>query len=329
MRISAQSGGQGFMVKENSSCWILLPSHLLGITGKIEVESSPAPSIFGRGRAFADFWDGMDFAIGFVEQASFDTACNQPMDVITQPSKTAVPQLQGTLRFTQPGGALSQYPMTIVDTTDHKTFVAEFNAPDDRPQQGVSGAFMFAAGAPIGMAIRTPDGARKLTFLRIEEISFAVQRWIGHRARAVTAPVLPVTSEPDGALPLKLEAYDTPSVSPETGPENLATGNGAYHFNFTKPVTLTFGVTDGEAKGVSRVVIKSEGDGAKPLGVRVSVDAGIEPSPHPVYFAGGNMSPAGVYDSKTRREKFARRVVIQIESVQGAGPVRIDRVDVY
>ena len=317
------------MVKENGNCWILLPSHLLGLTGDIQVESSPAPSVLGRGRAFADFWESMDFAIGFVNQSSFEKACTQPLKSVTQPTKKAGPQLRGVLRYTEAGGSFSQYPMTIVDTTDHKTFVAEFNSSDKFPQQGVSGSFLFVEGAPIGMATRTPDGARRFTFLRIEEIGFSVQRWLDHRARAVTKPVVHAAPGLKGALPLELEAFDTPPVSPETGPENLATGEGAYHFDFTNPVTLSFSITEEDAIGVSRVVVKSEGEGAKPLSIRISVDANIKPSLHPTYFARGEMNPAGTYDTNKRSERYARRIIVRIESVQGTGPVRIDRVEVY
>lgn len=329
VRVTAQSDGQGFMVKENGTCWVLMPKHLLDAFGGIAVETSPAPSVLGRGRAFADFWGDMDFAIGFVEQAAGGTACTEPLDMILQSGAHAGQQMRGSLRFTEPGGALSQYPMTIVDTSDHKTFVAEFTDPNDQPQQGVSGSFLFAGDRPLGMAIQTPDGARRLTFIRIEEMAFATSQWLVHRARAVTAPTPQAVAVEDGALPLKLEDFNVSALSAETGPENLASGNGAYHFDYTRPVTLTFGVTSGDAVGVSRVKIVSEGEGAKPLSIRVFVDAALTPSPNPIYFARADMTPGGTFDTGPRAEKYARRVIVRIESVQGEGPVRIDRVEVY
>jgi hypothetical protein len=41
------------------------------------------------------------------------------------------------------------------------------------------------------------------------------------------------------------------------------------------------------------------------------------------------MSPNGVYESGERAERFARRIIVTIDSVQGEGPVRIDRIEVY
>lgn len=317
------------MVKENGTCWVLLPQHLLDEFGGFEIETSPAPSVRGRGRAFADFWGGMDFAIGYVEQAAGGAACTASLDTITRSIASAGPQIQGTLRYTEVGGALTQFPMVIVETADHKTFVAEFTSPKDRPQQGLSGSFLFAGNAPLGMAIQTPDGARRLKFIRIEEMGFAMRQWLSHRARAVVAPKLQHVVTAERGLPLKLLDFNTPSISPETGPENLATGSGAYHFNFVGPVTLIFGITDGDPIGVSRVKVASEGDGAKPLSIRVFIDPAVEPSDNPTWFARAEMNPAGNFDTTPRAEKFARRVIIRIESVQGEGPVRIDRIEVH
>lgn len=329
VRISAQSDGQGYMVKDNGICWVLMPRHLLDEFGFIEVETSPAPSLRGGGEAFADFWDGMDFAIGVVGQAAGTTACTAGLETISQTRMTAGQVLRGDLRFVEAGGGITQRPMRIVDTLDHKTFVAEFTDPDDRAFQGLSGAFLFSQDLPIGMAIQSPDGANRMTFIRIEEIAFATRSWLDGRARAVTTAVEENVAEVEaGQHPLELLEYQTPPLSPATSAENLATGSGAYHFDFTGPTTLVFGVGDGSAVGVSRVRILSRGDGAKPLGVRVMIDPSQDGG-NPQRFTRGQMPPTGEYDSGERAERFARRVIITIDSVQGAGPVRIDRVEVY
>ena len=317
------------MIKENGICWVLMPSHLLDEFGIIEVETSPAPSVRGSGEAYADFWEGMDFAVGYVGQAAGTTACTAGFETVTQTRVTAGQVLRGDLRSVEAGGGITQRPMRIIDTLDHKTFVAEFTDPTDTAFQGLSGAFLFAQGQPIGMAIQSPDGSNRMTFIRIEEIAFATQRWFAGRARAVTnATEAPGGTSKEGQLPITLLEYQTPPVSPEVGAENLATGTGAYHFDFSGPTTLVFGVGSGGAEGVSQVRVISEGDGAKPLGLRIMIDPSSNGG-NPQRFARGQMSPNGVYDSTERAERFARRIILTIETVQGVGPVRIDRIEVY
>lgn len=329
VKITAASDGQGYAFKDNGICWVLMPSHLLDEFGFFEVETSPAPSVRGSGEGFADFWGGMDFAIGVVGEAAGDTACTAPIDTINQTRVTAGAVLRGDLRFVEPGGGLTQRPMRIVDTLDHKTFIAEFTDPDDRAFQGLSGGFLFAQDLPVGMAIQSPDGGNRMTFIRIEEIGFATRRWLDGRARAVTsaAPTVSVQSQ-EGQLPLTLLDYQTSPVSPETAPKNLADGIGAYHFEFTGPTTLVFGIDAEAAVGVSRVRILSEGEGAKPLAVNVMIDSSSNGG-NPQRFYRGQMTPTGVFDSNERAERFARRIIVRIDSVQGAGPVRIDRIEVY
>ncbi len=317
------------MVKDNGICWVLMPSHLLDEFGFIEVETSPAPSLRGSGEAYADFWTGMDFAIGVVGQAAGNTACTAQMSTIMQTSATAGAVLRGDLRFVEAGGGITQRPMRIVDTLDHKTFVAEFTEPGDRAFQGLSGAFLFAQGLPVGMAIQSPDGGNRMTFIRIEEMGFATQRWLAGRARAVTSAAPDAAPQAqEGQHALRLLDYQTPPLSPDTSPENLANGTGPYRFEFTGPSTLVFGVGDGEAVGVSRVVVRAQSDSAKPLGLRVMIDPSANGG-NAQRFAREEMSPTGEFDSGKKAERFARRIIVTIDSVQGSGPVQIDSVEVY
>ncbi len=328
VRIDAHQNGQGFMFKDSGICWVLMPRHLLdGDRNGFEAETSPAPSVFGNGSAFTDFWDGMDFAIGNLRQAAGDTACTAPLDLINQTRALAGRVQRGFLRYVEVGGNIADYPMAIVDTGDHKTFDAEFTRPDDEAYQGMSGGFFFAQGRPVGMVTKSPDGARRMTFIRIEEIAFATRQWLAGRARnVVLVPNRPAADQ--GQLPLRLLGYDTPPISPDTSAEGLADATGAYQFDFAMPTTLTFGVGDGAAVGVSRVLVVSEGDGAKPLAIRVLIDPSVAGG-NPQRFARGEMPPDGRFDTTLRAERFARRVIITIDSVQGSGPIRIDRVEVY
>ncbi len=328
IRIEARQNGQGFMFKNTGICWVLMPRHLLdGDRNAFEAETSPAPSVFGNGSAFTDFWDGMDFAIGSLRQVAGDTACTASLNDVSQTRVVAGRVQRGFLRYVEVGGNIADYPMAIVDTGDHKTFDAEFTRAEDAAFQGMSGGFFFAQGQLVGMVTKSPDGARRMTFIRIEEIAFATRQWLAGRARNVV--LVPKTQAADlGQLPLRLLSYDTPSVSPDTSAEGLANTTGAYHFDFTGPTTLTFGVGDGGAVGVSRVRVISEGDGAKPLGIRVLIDASAAGG-NPQRFARGEMTPDGEFDTAPRAERFARRVIIAVDSVQGSGPVRIDRVEVY
>lgn len=317
------------MVKDNGICWVLMPSHLLDAFGQIEVETSPAPSVYGSGEAYPDFWEGMDFAIGVVGQAAGRTACTAELGMIMQTRKTAGAVLRGDLRFVEPGGGVTQRPMRIVDTLDHKTFVAEFEDPDDRAFQGLSGAFLFADELPVGMAIQSPDGAQRMTFIRIEELGFATRRWLAGRARAVTSAATETVAQPEeGQHELRLLDYQTQALTPDASPENLATRSGPYRFEFTGRTTLVFGVGDGEAVGVSRVRIRSQADAAKPLAIRVMIDPSAAGG-NPQRFDRGEMTPTGSFDSGKKSERFARRVIVTIDSVQGSGPVQIDSVEVY
>lgn len=317
------------MFKDSGICWVLMPRHLLDdLDDRFEAETSPAPSLFGNGTAFADFWDGMDFAIGNLRQAAGDTACTASLEDISQTRLVAGRVQRGFLRYVEIGGNVVDYPMTIVDTGDHKTFDAEFTRAGDRAFQGMSGGFFFAQGQPVGMVVRSPDGGLRMTFIRIEEIAFATRQWLAGRSRNVVLVPNAQAAE-RGQLPLRLLDYGTPPVSPDTSAEGLANATGAYHFDFTGPTTLTFGVGEGAAAvGVSRVRVVSEGDGAKPLGIRIMIDPS-EGGGNPQRFARGEMAPDGTFDTSDRAERFARRVIIAIDSVQGAGPVRIDRVEVY
>jgi len=142
VRITANETGQGYMIKEDGNCWVLMPKHLLNSTAlvhSIEVETSPAPSLRGEGRAYPEFWDGMDFALGIVGQKAGAAACTAGLETITQTRIVAGRVLRGELRVVQEGGGLLQYPMRITDTLDHKTFVAEYTDPGVFAEQGRSG----------------------------------------------------------------------------------------------------------------------------------------------------------------------------------------------
>jgi len=329
VRIDAAEIGQGYIFKENGICWVLLPRHLLDDSGIISVETSPAPSTLGSGEAYADFWDGMDFAVGYVGQAAGAASCKATLDIVEQTSVSAGPQLSGTLRLVEPGGALVQYPMQITQTLSHRTFVAEFRDQSQTAFQGMSGAFLFVGDYPIGMAVRTPEGQRQMEFIRIEEIAFATKRWLDGRARNVLRIVdssATVVADVEGSgHQLTLVDYNTAPTTPDLGPEGLANRNGAYHFDVDGVVRLTFSFEDDQGRGVERVRVISEGTGAKPLAIRVIVDPSVDQS-NPQQFHRGQMSPSGLFDTNTRSERYARWVTIFIESVQGEGPVRIDKI---
>ncbi len=336
VRVTADEIGQGFMFRDEGTCWVLMPKHLLdaeALIHRIEVETSPAPSLRGEGRAYAEFWEDMDLAIGYVGQEAGSEGCSERLGTVTQTRIVAGRVLGGALRVVLEGGSVLQYPMRIVDMTDHKTFVAEYLDPAVSAQKGRSGAFLFAGDLPIGMAIKAgPDNdTRQQTFIRIEELGFAARQWLAGRARALIPGESEdtQTGEDAAGYSLGLIEYDTAPVSPDKGPANLADGRGAYVFDFSGSTTLTFSVADGTPVGVSRVRVVTNGDGAKPLRIRVMIDAGSADRPNPQRFAQGQMNPEGVFDTGERGERFARRVVIAIDSVQGQGPVRIDRIEVY
>lgn len=189
--VTVQSGdefGHGFMVRQGSTCYVLLPKHVAAGQRRVTVFSA-APVVHSGALVETPFWDGMDLAIGVVRGA-IEKRCTielSSLDISAQPESGARTQL---LRLRQ-SGEPERVEMLV---TDSQYLTLEADIADGKSElfKGTSGAFLFAENKPLGMVIEalSPTKGR---FIRIEEI---YQTWRGASAAVLASPLRMPTRRP-------------------------------------------------------------------------------------------------------------------------------------
>lgn len=319
----------GYMFEFSGNCYVAAPSHAVRLGGRAAIATSE-PVVNGGGVADLPFWDGLDLAVIVVNRGLTERCRGQGANILSA-SFDPVANQRGNMILIRSSGQVLRRPMRI-SKTNYLTFEADFldvaDPNADEIFQGMSGTFLFVNGTPVGMAIEKA-GPTTLRFMRIEEVSLNLGRWLGTQGAVFIAP--PSDLDPvDGSLPLVLIDAQTPAVDTDSFPENFLTEAGAYIFEPSGPASIILQIDNDAAQSVRQVIMQTasvEGQSV-PQGVRIEVDSSRGDRPRWRHFWGGQMRRDGVLDTGPRSATFARRIRITITSAWGPGPVRIDQIKV-
>lgn len=251
---SGDQNGHGFLVREGTVCYLVLPKHVAAGRRNVTVFSA-APVVHSSALIETPFWDGMDLAIGIVRGEVEDRCVRRlsELDATAQPETGANVQM---LRLRQ-SGEPERIPMRITDS-QYLTLDAEIADGKSELFKGTSGAFLFAGETPVGMAIETvsPTEGR---FIRIEEIFQNVERRVKRRSGFAKVELQSQTPEPtvDDGVPFDFVSATLPPIDPDYSEANLA-GPGSYVFSLTRPNRLAFKARGGTAATVSQIQLRSE-----------------------------------------------------------------------
>ena len=323
--------GYGFMFEHFGNCYVVLPRHVAGQDFYPRINLSTAsPVVNGTGAVFRPFWDGMDLVVAVASEA-LKPRCTASLDDLAL-SRRAQTAGSGQLLRLLPDGSEERVQIEIEDR-GYLTFNGRVAVTDDAQiAQGTSGAFVFAFGEPIGMAITSNDN-RRATFMRSEEIHLNLSRYLAQSGGAL-AIQQPNVSDSESAesidtLPLALVSSSVPSVSPSLAPENML-GDGLFVFEPTPHMVFDFRFESDEAQPMSRLRIVSPSDDgyALPKNILVQVSAEAQGGGFRTLMR-GQASLDGALDTGDIAPRFVRRIRIVIIDAWSDGAVAIDRVVAY
>lgn len=322
----ANEFGFGWMFSNSGTCYVILPSHVASDSFFLTLRTA-APVTSGSATVIRPFWNGMDLALA-VARGGIEPRCVETADRL-QASPTAKRASRAQLERLTPAGEIDRTPITIEDR-EYLTFTGVVAPGETGIGQGTSGAFAFAQGEPIGMAI-TSDADDRATFMRIEEIALNVQRYIsehGTAFRTTTAPAIPSTETAD-RLTLRLESASNAPINPAF-PAEAVLGDGQYVFEARGRPTLVLAIDGDTGVGLSRLVFNA----SKDAGYGMPRDIKIEFSPFPdarrwFNFGTFQMGPDGVLDTGEVQPRSARMIRITVRNVWGQSPVVLDSVAAF
>lgn len=326
--VAVQNGperGHGWMFLDGGVCYLILPRHLAEPLGRMRVRTA-APvaeaNAFGR----TPFWPGIDLAVATVDDR-LRPRCTGSLADLDLPAALLDVRTAQLERLTG-AGEIERTTLTVGDRT-YLTFNGV--VPEgERVAEGTSGAFAFASGRPIGMAV-TSDGDRRAQFIRAGEIRINVARWLREHGRPFSAEM---TAGPTGELdqsdlPIRFESASTPPVEPGYVGENLTQKDGIYVAQAQGgSITLLFRLGDGSAAvPLSQVMIDvPPGTGfAVPQDVLIEFSA-REDGQSMRIFARGEMGLDGRFISDRLAPRNARWLRVRILNAWDPGPVAIGRV---
>jgi len=324
--VTVQSGdqfGHGFMVRQASTCYVLLPKHVAAGKRRVTVFSA-APVVHSGALVETPFWDGMDLAIGVVRGA-IEKRCIidlSSLDISAQPENGARTQL---LRLRQ-SGEPERVEMLV---TDSQYLTLEAEIADGRSElfKGTSGAFLFAENKPLGMVVEalSPTAGR---FIRIEEIYQNVARRVSRRAgfsvADADAPVVAADGD-DIGLAFRLDGALLPPIAPDFSESNLS-GSGSYVFQLTRPNRIAFQAAGDESVSLSQVRLRAdiESGFAVPRDIRIDVSSSPDGQRTRPFYS-GEMPSDGVLVAKAQPTRV-RWVFVTVSSGWDSSQIGLDSV---
>ena len=312
------------MFRHAGSCYVALPAHVAGPLPRITV-STAAPVASDQAVVVAPFWPGLDLALGVLGRGALDARCTAALGDLA-PTIRSRDAAEATILRVSPVGEEERLRVRIIDR-DYLTFTAELESDGDAIAQGTSGAFAFAAGRPIGMAITSDDPSRA-RFMRSEEIALNLSRFLTEQGVAFSAPSGPEADprpEAGGTLALGRASSTTPPVLPQHGVGNLL-GDGLYVFRPTGPVEIVLRLDGKAAAALRRLRLTAPAEGyAVPKDIVVQLDAGADGTRFR-HWTQGQMRPDGVFDTGRLAGRNARWIKIVVRNAWGEGDVALDEV---
>lgn len=313
--------GYGWMFHHAGACYAALPAHVAGALPFVTISTS-APVVSDVATVVKPFWPGVDLAVAVIGEGPLRPRCVARLADLT-PTPAALSAQMAQLRRISPVGEEWEVPIRVIER-DYLSLTAETVREGDTIFQGVSGAFAFAAGRPIGMAIESGD-PRRAFFMRAEEIALNVGRYIADQGRAF-APRPVADAIPAEGHPIRDIRANAAPILPQYGPDNLI-GDGLWIVRPEGPVRLTFRVGGREAVPVRRVrlLAPTDGDTTIPKAVSIQLDVG-ERGDRFRFWVSGEMRPDGVFDTGPRAARNARWVRIEIANAWGDGDLALSRI---
>ncbi|NDW04160.1 hypothetical protein [Jiella pacifica] len=225
---------------------------------------------------------------------------------------------------------------------EHVEIEPTSDAPKGRIAKGTSGSVLMVNGVPAGLAVTTAgdDGAR---VLRMDAIVNRLDRFVNDRNPADLAEGTPVKSADLEAAPhvghsFEITEWSALPAEPQFAAKNLEGGSNALPYIAqagSEPVTLKLTFTGSNTQIIRSIQLVSEtgGDDAEdalqttiPKAIEITVDSSSSGS-RPRVLPGGDMSPAGLFETKIGGGTKARTVTLRLRSAWQTGlPIRIDRV---
>ncbi len=318
--------GFGWMFAHRGSCYVILPAHVAGDSFFLTLRSA-APVASGSATVIRPFWQGIDLALA-VARGGIEPRCVETVDRLDAPA-AARRATRAQLERLTPSGETDRTPIAVEDR-QYLTFTGVLAEGGAGIGQGTSGAFAFANGAPIGMAI-TSDAEDRAEFMRIEEIAMNVNRYLSEHGtvfQTTPAPSVPGSEASDG-LPLELERANLPPVNPSFPPEAVL-GDGLYVFEAAGRPEMVFRIATESSAGLSRVMVTAPTD----AGYGFPRDVKVEFTPFPdarrwFDFGTFRMAADGVLDTGSIQPRSARMIRLTVQNVWGESPVAVDRVAAF
>lgn len=327
--VTVQSGdefGHGFMVRQGSTCYLLLPKHVAAGQRRVTVFSA-APVVHSGALVETPFWDGMDLAIGVVRGA-IEKRCTvelSSLDISAQPESGARTQL---LRLRQ-SGEPERVEMLVTDS-QYLTLEAEIADGKSELFKGTSGAFLFADDKPLGMVIEalSPTKGR---FIRIEEIYQNVARRVSRRAGFAIAGAdadTPATTADDDGLAFQFVSATLSPTTPDLSESNL-NGPGSYVFQLTRPNRMAFQVAGGKTVSLSQVRLRADTASgyAVPRDIRIDVSSSPDGQRTRPFYS-GEMPSDGVLVAKAQPTR-ARWVFVTVASGWDSSRIGLDAISFH
>lgn len=313
------------MFGRGGSCYIVMPKHVAGPFPRVTI-STAAPVETSTATVIAPFWQGIDLALGVARGALLDR-CTGNLGDLTETSAVLNATAGDLLRLT-PNGEETRNRVRIGDR-NYLTFTGTLETSGTDIAQGTSGAFAFADGRPLGMAISS-DGPTRAAFMRSGEILIHVRRFLEEQGGAY-APSAEVAAKTEstvpGALPLQYVRSSAPPLNPRFAPENMV-GTGQFVFSPQRRMSFVFGFDDITA--VSRVMIRSTASASQTTPKNIIVRWSLDPEGRRFgSWHRGEMGPDGVFDSGQMAARNLRYVEIIVLNTWSAGEVVIDAVTAY
>lgn len=315
--------GFGYMFEEGGICYAAMPRHVAGTFPHVTL-STAAPVVTGTGIVQDPFWPGIDLVVVVVREGLAER-CTGTLDDF-RPSPSARTAAEAQLMRLDPAGGEDRATVQIVDR-DYLSLTGRLTGPDADIAQGTSGAFAFAQGEPIGMAIQSDDPGRAY-FMRSEEIALNIGRFMTERSGGfVDAPVPGAVASAAGpGLSLVLFSSSAAPVNPAFAPENML-GDGMFVFDPTTSAVLDFRFEPEGTRPIGRVRITSPTDQgyALPKSILVQIAPNADSGRYlPLYR--GQMGPDGLFDTGPMSARNAQRLRLIVLDAWSDGPIAIDTV---